>query len=205
MKGAHVSGMAAYQALVRQGRRRLRRLLGRPGARVRQLEDAVHQGAGREQGAVLQVVRGRHAERLLQLPGPQRRSAAWATRSRSSSRPTTARSPRSPTSSCWRAPASWPTRLKSLRHQEGRPRRHLHVDEHRGRGRDAGLRAHRRHPLGGVRRLLGAVACATASQDAGAVVVITADEQLRGGKQLPLKAIVDEAHRAGRLRDHART
>ena len=29
--------------------------------------------------------------------------------------------------------------------------------------------------------------------DAGAVMVITADEQLRGGKQLPLKAIVDEA------------
>jgi len=30
-------------------------------------------------------------------------------------------------------------------------------------------------------------------QDAGAVMIITADEQLRGGKQLPLKAIVDEA------------
>ncbi len=30
-------------------------------------------------------------------------------------------------------------------------------------------------------------------QDAGAVMVITADEQQRGGKQLPLKAIVDEA------------
>ncbi len=29
--------------------------------------------------------------------------------------------------------------------------------------------------------------------DVGAVVVITADEQVRGGKQLPLKAIVDEA------------
>ncbi|MBP6542577.1 MAG: acetate--CoA ligase [Piscinibacter sp.] len=30
-------------------------------------------------------------------------------------------------------------------------------------------------------------------EDAGAVAVITADEQLRGGKQLPLKSIVDEA------------
>ena len=30
-------------------------------------------------------------------------------------------------------------------------------------------------------------------QDAGAVLVLTADEQQRGGKQLPLKAIVDEA------------
>jgi acetyl-CoA synthetase len=30
-------------------------------------------------------------------------------------------------------------------------------------------------------------------QDAGAVLIITADEQVRGGKHLPLKAIVDEA------------
>ncbi len=30
-------------------------------------------------------------------------------------------------------------------------------------------------------------------EDAGAVMVITADQQVRGGKQLPLKAIVDEA------------
>ena len=37
--------------------------------------------------------------------------------------------------------------LKAQRHQEGRPRHHLHADVDRGRGRDAGLRAHRRHPL----------------------------------------------------------
>ena len=34
-------------------------------------------------------------------------------------------------------------------------------------------------------------------EDAGAVFVITADEQVRGGKHLPLKAIVDEALSAG--------
>ena len=34
-------------------------------------------------------------------------------------------------------------------------------------------------------------------QDAGAVMVITADEQQRGGKSLPLKAIVDEALEGG--------
>ena len=38
--------------------------------------------------------------------------------------------------------------------QEGRPRHHLSADDSRSRLRDARLRAHRRHPLGGVRRLL---------------------------------------------------
>ena len=39
VKGAWVSGMAAYQELVRRGRARLRRLLGAPGARADQLEE----------------------------------------------------------------------------------------------------------------------------------------------------------------------
>ncbi len=34
-------------------------------------------------------------------------------------------------------------------------------------------------------------------QDAGAVMVVTADQQVRGGKQLPLKALVDEAFALG--------
>ena len=43
-------------------------------------------------------------------------------------------------------------RPEIARHKEGRPRHHLHADEHRSGGCDAGLRAHRRDPLGGVRR-----------------------------------------------------
>ena len=40
-----------------------------------------------------------------------------------------------------------------LRRREGRPRHHLHADGAGGGVRDACLRAHRRHPFGGVRRL----------------------------------------------------
>ena len=42
--------------------------------------------------------------------------------------------------------------------QEGRPRHHLHADDSGGGLRDAGLRADRRGPLGGVRRLLAGLA-----------------------------------------------
>ena len=67
---------------------------------------------------------------------------------------------------------------------EGRPGRHLHADDNRRSRRDAGVRSHRRDALGRVRRLFGAVAAATAFIDAGAVMLITADGQFRGGKAL---------------------
>ena len=70
---------------------------------------------------------------------------------------------RSPTRSCYAARLPVRQRLKALRHQEGRPRHHLHADVDRGGGRDAGLRAHRRDALGGVRRLLGEERCRSAS------------------------------------------
>lgn len=38
--------------------------------------------------------------------------------------------------------------------------------------------------------------------DAGAVAVITANYQMRGGKELPLKAIVDEGINMDGLRQH---
>ena len=83
-----------------------------------------------------------------------------------------------------RAEAAW-------RH-EGRPRHDLHADDSRDRHRDARVRAHRRDPLGGVRRLLARVARGRIL-DCASTVVITADQGVRGGKHIPLKANVDEA------------
>ncbi len=44
-------------------------------------------------------------------------------------------------------------RAEGSRRRQGRPRRHLHADDPRDRLRHAGLRADRRRPLGGLRRL----------------------------------------------------
>ena len=59
----------------------------------------------------------------------------------------------------------------------------------------------RRHPLGGVRRLLAGFA-REPHPDAKSVFVITADEGLRGGRKVPLKVNVDAAiERVGNV-DH---
>jgi len=61
---------------------------------------------------------------------------------------------------------------------------------------DAGLRAHRCDALGSVWRFF----CqepAGAHHRAGATEVITADGQFRGGKEIPLKPVVDEAFAMG--------
>ena len=76
-------------------------------------------------------------------------------------------------------------RAEGARRQEGRPRHHLPADDPRGGVRDARLRAHRRDPFGGVRRLLARQRSPAASRTATSDLVITADEGLRGGTQGP--------------------
>ena len=83
--------------------------------------------------------------------------------------------------------------LRKPRRQEGRPRHHLHADDPRGGRRHARLRAHRRGAFGGVRRLLAGVARRPHRGLRQSNVVITADEGLRGGSKIPLKANVDAA------------
>ena len=82
---------------------------------------------------------------------------------------------------------------EGARREEGRPRRHLHVDERRGRGRDAGLRAHRRDALGGVRRLLGAEPARPHRGRRRGDGRSPPTSRCAAASTLPLKAIVDEA------------
>ena len=93
-------------------------------------------------------------QRRLQLPRPPPAPSA-PTRPRSSGKATI---PTIEAHHLRRAPRrGLPVRQRAqvARRQEGRPRHHLPADDRRGRLAHAGLRAHRRHPLGGVRRLLG--------------------------------------------------
>ena len=71
--------------------------------------------------------------------------------------------------------------LKRSRRQEGRPRHDLHADGAGSGGRDAGLRPHRRDPLGGVRRLL---ARQPGGPDPG-LRLRTADHRRRGPPRRP--------------------
>jgi hypothetical protein len=157
-KDAAISGMAAYRALCAEAEQRLRGLLGAAGAREPLLEQAVHAHARRE--------RARRSTNGSTTASSTSRTTAWTAprerqrrqdrdhlRSRRRHRharelPRTAR----------QRVCKFANGLKAARRQEGRPRGHLHVDVDRGRSRDAGLRAHRRDALGGVRRLLGQVA-----------------------------------------------
>jgi acetyl-CoA synthetase len=79
--------------------------------------------------------------------------------------------------------------LKRARRAQGRSRHHLPADDPRGRGRHAGLRPHRRHPFGGLRRLLARILPAAS----GLRLARRHHRRrgLRGGKTVPLKANVD--------------
>ena len=56
VKQANISGMDAYRKLVRRGGARFRGLLGAPREGAPALAQAVHENAGRIQGAVLPLV-----------------------------------------------------------------------------------------------------------------------------------------------------
>ncbi len=126
------------------------------------VEQAVHADARRVERAVLQVVRRRRSQRLLQLPRPQpreRQCRQGRDHLRGRRRQRHARHLQGA------APARLPLRQRAEApgHQEGRPRPRLHADVDRGRRGDAGMRAHRRDAFGRVRRVFGEIACRSGS------------------------------------------
>ena len=117
---------------------------------------------------------------------------AGATGSRSTGRASRATPARSPTPTCWPRCSASPTCSRASASQQGRPGRHLHADDPRAAGGAAGLRPHRRRPLGGVRRLLGRLAVRPHQRRRGKVLV-TADGGWRRGQAALLKPTADVA------------
>ncbi len=91
IKAARIAGMEAYNALCAEAEKDFEGFWARLARDNVVWTKAFHEDARRIERAVLQVVRGRRAQRVGQLPGQARRHARSRTRRPSSSRPTTAR------------------------------------------------------------------------------------------------------------------
>ena len=120
------------------------------------LDQALHQGeehllrAGQH---LDQMVRGRHAQRLLQLRRPSSRKARQPDRDHLGRRRSQGRQ-EDHLQGAARRGAEVRQRPQEAGRQERRPRHHLPADGARGGLRHPRLRADRRHPLGDLRRLL---------------------------------------------------
>ncbi len=158
------------RAAVRRIGRAAGRVLG-PGRAAPGLDDAADAGQGHQLPARRlphPLVRRRRAQRQRQLPRPPpghaRRQDRADLRAR---RPDPAGAAHQlPRAARARVPAR--QRAARARRAQGRPRHDLPADDSRGRGGDARLRAHRRDPLGGVRRLRARTRSPTASPTAPA-------------------------------------
>ena len=175
----------------RGGREGPRRAGGREQARELDWFTRADDGARRLEPAVLQVVRGRHAQRLATTAWTATSRRASATASPSTGAARRARSATSPTPSCSRRPALR-QRAEGPRRRQGRRRRDLPADDPRGRRRDARLRAHRRAAQRRLRRLLAPSRSRERMEFSDAKALITVDGARRKGKTAPVKAAVDE-------------
>ena len=154
VKQANISGMDAYRALCAEAERDFDGFLGEAGARACAVAKAVH--AGYSTKPMRRSSNGSHdgklnasyncLDRHLKTQ-PDKVAIIFEADDGKVTKITY--------KELYRRVCMMANGLKSLRYQKRRPRHHLHADVDRGGGRDAGLRAHRRDPLGGVRRLLG--------------------------------------------------
>lgn len=128
-----------------------RTVLGRAGA-IDPLADAAAADSRSGAAAVPPLVRRRRHQPLLQRSGPascraRRAAGAGGSIQRDRHHAGTELSRTAPRGECVRGDIALAGR------GQGRSCRHLHAERGRGGVRHAGLRAHRRDPLGGIRRL----------------------------------------------------
>ena len=185
---------AKYQRDVCALGQRSQRLLGRAG-QAHRLDQALHQGREhlvRARQHFDQMVRGRRPQRRLELHRPASRTSA-ATRPPSSGRATTPRSPStSPTASCTTKSARCANILRTRNVKKGdRVTIYLPMIPEAAYAMLACARIGAIHSV--VFAGFSPDSLAQRITDCQSKIVITADEGLRGGKKVPLKANVDAA------------
>ena len=195
VRQANVSGMAAYQALCDEAARDYEGFWARLAREHVLWHKPFTKVLDESNRAVLQMVPRRPAERLLQLPRSPSEHAA-RTRSPSSSRPTTAPSRRSLTSSSTIASASSPMASSRSGSRAGdRVIIYMPMSIEAVVAMQACARIGATHSV-----VFGGFSAKSLQErivDAGAVAVITADGQMRGGREIALKPAVDEAFAMG--------
>ena len=117
------------------------------------MDEALGPGAGRLEPSLLPVVRGRPGEHLLQRGRPPRRGRPRTAAGADPRQPGHRHGGRALLRRSPGADRAARRRPRKPGRTARRPGADLHADDPGGRGRDAGLRADRCRPLGGVRRL----------------------------------------------------
>ena len=191
VKQANISGMEAYKAMCAEAERDFEGFWAKHAHERAAVAQAVHEDARRS--------RTRRSSSGSTTASSTRRTTASTgtsprspTRSRSSSRPTTATSPRSRTRSSTTRSASFANALKAKGIKTGdRVLVYMPMSIQAVVAMQACARIGATHSV-----VFGGFSAKSIQErivDAGAVAVITADGQFRGGSEIPLKPVVDEA------------
>ena len=196
VKNATISGMAAYEALCNEAERDFTGFWARLARENLHVAQAVHAGARREQCAVLQVVRRRRTQRLVQLPRQCRSQKGNGDKVAIIFEADDGKVTKITYKDLLARVCQLANGIKALGFKKGeRAIIYMPMSIEAVVAMQACARLGITHSV-----VFGGFSAKSVQErvvDAGATLVIAADEQMRGGKAIALKPAIDEAFALG--------